>query len=755
MSNRSKLMNAKSLLVSILLSVILNLNVFSQNPINSGFEQIDFKIKKPIGWHSPLEKEISGFTVKIDSLTKYKGKYAVCIERDTSVLITELGKILFAIPSIYEGATIKLIGYIKTEGINPEGSAGLSINSVGTSGIIEENKVEAKKIAGINPWKKYSVELNLDDRVKKIQIGGWLKGTKGKAWFDELNVYIEGKELERTTIYKARLDSSYVDGSNLKIMKTDRKKVKHLQLLGQVWGFLKYHHPSIASGALNWDYQLFKFLPSYLKTTSSKSRDELLIGWINNLGLLASCETCKDEPDSVIKMKADIHWINGKDIGNELKEKILDVYKNRAQGKNYYASIALGIGNADFTNEDPYEQFIFPDDGLRLLALYRYWNIIQYFFPYRYVIDEDWNSILVEFIPKFISAKDKLEYRKAVVELIGKVNDTHANLWGRDSVWSNYKGKLIPPLQTKFIEDKLVVTNYYNDSLASKTGIYRGDIITAIDGIATSKLVNERLKFYPASNYPTQLRDLAKDMLRGNKRYTTIQLKRGQETITKTIKRFSLDSIDTRLDKSYSLPDSCYRFLSDDVGYINLGNIKSNLIPEMFKRFQSTKGIVIDIRNYPSEFVVFNLSNYILSASAPFVKFSVASINHPGLFSWGTTLSVGYDNKEHYKGKVVILVNEITQSQAEYTAMALRTSKNAVIMGSTTAGADGNVSVFYLPGKLRTMISGIGIYYPDGRETQRVGIIPDTTVNPTVAGIKERKDELLDKAIEYVREGKN
>jgi len=82
--------------------------------------------------------------------------------------------------------------------------------------------------------------------------------------------------------------------------------------------------------------------------------------------------------------------------------------------------------------------------------------------------------------------------------------------------------------------------------------------------------------------------------------------------------------------------------------------------------------------------------------------------------------------------------------------MAFRAVSNSKIVGSTTAGADGNVSVILLPGGLRTSISGIGVYYPDGTETQRVGIIPDIIVKPTIKGIKEGKDEVLDKALELI-----
>ncbi|MBN8571593.1 MAG: peptidase S41, partial [Ignavibacteria bacterium] len=100
--------------------------------------------------------------------------------------------------------------------------------------------------------------------------------------------------------------------------------------------------------------------------------------------------------------------------------------------------------------------------------------------------------------------------------------------------------------------------------------------------------------------------------------------------------------------------------------------------------------------------------------------------------------------------KIIIIVNEITQSSAEYHAMAWRTVPNAKVIGSTTAGADGNVSEIYLPGGIKTMISGIGVLTPDGKETQRVGIIPDIEVKLTIKGFKEGKDELLEKAVELI-----
>ena len=87
------------------------------------------------------------------------------------------------------------------------------------------------------------------------------------------------------------------------------------------------------------------------------------------------------------------------------------------------------------------------------------------------------------------------------------------------------------------------------------------------------------------------------------------------------------------------------------------------------------------------------------------------------------------------------------------TALNVRsqeTAPNVKCIGSQTSGADGNVSNIPLPGGYYVRMTGLGVFYPDGRETQRIGIVPDIEVNPTIEGIKNKKDEVLERAIEYI-----
>lgn len=98
------------------------------------------------------------------------------------------------------------------------------------------------------------------------------------------------------------------------------------------------------------------------------------------------------------------------------------------------------------------------------------------------------------------------------------------------------------------------------------------------------------------------------------------------------------------------------------------------------------------------------------------------------------------------------MVDENCQSQREFTAMCLQTGDNVTTIGSQTSGANGNVVIFNMVGGYKTQISGVGIFYPDGVESQRKRVKIDIVVNPTIEGIKNGKDEILDRAIKLALE---
>jgi C-terminal processing protease CtpA/Prc len=544
----------------------------------------------------------------------------------------------------------------------------------------------------------------------------------------------------------AQQDKEFDTSSRIEISNLSQQKIQDLELLGRVWGFLKYHHPAVTKGNYNWDYELFRILPKYLATADHYQRNALLISWIQSLGEIEKCKTCENIDDKAF-IKPDLKWMESH--GTELRDVLVNVYNNRSQGEQYYVEMVKGIKNPRFKNESSYARMKYLDDGFRLLTLYRYWNTVHYFFPSTYLTDKDWNTVLAGYIPKFVNAKTELEYEIVAIEMIGDVKDTHANLWGGADKINEWKGANYPPVNVCFIADKLVVIDYFNPELKEEVGLKIGDVITKINKVSVEQMIKDRANLYPASKHPTMLRNMALDFLRSNSKEIEIEFISDDSKVQiRQLRLFPKDSLNYyQLNKKTD--EQSYKMLDNNIGYVTFNSIKEKEVRKIKKEFKNTKGIIIDIRNYPTAFMPFTLGPYFVSSTTPFVKFTKGNINNPGEFAYTKPVKIPRYGRK-YKGKLIVLVNEITQSSAEYTAMAFRAGTNTTIIGSTTAGADGNISQIILPGGLGTVISGIGVYYPDGGQTQRIGIVPDIVVKPTLQGIREGRDELMEKAVEVI-----
>jgi C-terminal processing protease CtpA/Prc len=535
-------------------------------------------------------------------------------------------------------------------------------------------------------------------------------------------------------------DHEFDGGSKITFDTLSAAQIDNLTMLGKVWGFLKYHHPAITSGSRHWDYDLFRVLPGVLSTPNRNALNAALSKWVAGLGVVSPCAPCAVLRTETLHLSPDVQWIQDEArLGRELSGQLRAIHANRrAAGPQFYISLAPNIGFPVFSNEPAYP-VQHPDAGFQLLAVYRFWNIIEYWFPYRDVIGEDWDIALKEFIPRVATARTTEAYHRELIGLIARVHDTHANLWSALAARPPV-GPCQVPAKIRFIEDRPVVTQ-------AGSGLSAGDIITAIDGVPVTRLVEEWSPYYAASNVPTRLRDIASFMMRGACGDATIGLTRGSQALTVKATRAPVAA--PTGPPTHDLPGDTFRKLSDDVGYLKLSTIKAPEAAGFLKAAEGTKGIVIDIRNYPSTFVVFALGNLLVSEPTTFARFTQGDLSTPGAFHWGPSATL-MPAAPRYTGKVVILLDEISQSQSEYTAMAFRSSPNARIVGSTTAGADGNVSAIPLPGNVRSMISGIGVFYPDKRPTQRVGIIPDVVVRPSVAGVRDGRDEVLEAGIREI-----
>lgn len=722
------------------------------DPLNLDLENIAGPGQLPVGWQTGIRQDrtqlAAGYQVQPDGAVRQQGRYAMRIESGAGRLANTFGSVHLRLPTTYSGRTITLKGYLKTKNVQ-QGFAGLWMRLDGAEGTLQFNNMQETHLEGTLNWQQYTITLPLSSQVEQIYVGGILTGA-GTMWMDNLSITIDDQALALAKPFKAQTDTAFQKSSGITLNKLTSQQVENLTVLGQVWGFTKYYHPAVARGDYNWDKELFRVLPSVVASKNEAERSRILSTWLTSLGPVTT-PAVKSTSAKRVHQQPTLKWLtDNRLLSKELQQQLAYLREHPAQSDHYYISQGKA-GNVNFLHEEAYADMAYPDAGYRLLALFRYWNIVEYFFPYKYAIGEEWQPILTEFIPQFTNAPDALQYRLTALRLIERVHDTHANLWGKDKVLTDYWGIYTVPADLQFVDKKPVVTKLRQTTLTAPSLLQPGDIITSVDGVSVTDWMQQRASLFPASNEPTRLRNVAAMLLRGPSRTARLGIMRDGKASTVAAERVSITAMNSP-DKG-AAPDSSYRFLRPDVGYITLGQMRNKQLPAIMSAFQNTKGLVIDIRSYPSEFVVFTLSAYLLNKPTQFVKFSGPSLQQPGQFTLSEPLYVRPGKGQAYPGKVIILVNERTQSQGEYTTMALRTAPKATVVGSTTAGADGNVSYITLPGNLSTMISGLGVYYPDGRETQRIGIIPDVTVHPTLKGIREGRDELVEKALELIDKG--
>lgn len=685
-------------------------------------------------------------TVKADDQVAHTGRWSARLQRDEKSAGT-FSVMTRMLPVDFAGGTVELRAFLRLKDVS--GFAGLWLRQDADGEMLSLENMQSQQVKGTRDWAEYHIWLPLNPKAQKLYLGVLMEGA-GTLWADDLQLLIDDQPIAnaRPAPRQPALpgDHEFDAGSRVNITALTPMQVDNLATLARVWGFLKYHHPALTAGRRQWDYELFRVMPAVLGASTRAQADTAMVAWIDKLGPIPDCHECTKWATGDLSVKPKIEWIRDREtLGIGLSDRLQRAYENRTGGQ-FFVSQSARAGNPRFAHEPSYSTVKFPDAGYQLLALFRWWNIVQYWAPDRDVAGQLWPAILQEFIPKIALAQDKDAYQLVLFELIAKLNDTHANLWSFLQVRPPV-GACWLPAQVRWVENQAVVWRVTSPGDAENAGLKPGDVIEKMNGTAVTELFEKWQPYYADSNQAARMRDLTAFMTRGSCGPATLDVRRAGKALHLETVRLPSEGDTLRW---HDQPGATFRLLSKDVAYVKLSTVKAENVAGYFEGAKGTKGIVIDIRNYPSAFMPFAMGSILAVKPTKFVAFTHADLTNPGAFRFeaGPVIEPG---TRHYGGKVVVLVDEVSQSQAEYTAMALRAMPNTIVMGSTTAGADGDVSGISLPGGLHTMVSGLGVFNPDHRPTQRVGIIPDVVVRPTIIGITAGRDEVLERAVNLIQ----
>jgi len=401
-----------------------------------------------------------------------------------------------------------------------------------------------------------------------------------------------------------------------------------------------------------------------------------------------------------------------------------------------------------------YPAATYPPLGYRLLAGAKMWSLIHYFHAYKDLMPTSWDAALRTALGELAAAPDSAGYALAVARFYHHIQDGHGAISAPAVV--RYVGQGSLPVDVRFIENQPVVTRIFGAALGAKD-LHVGDVITEINGEKVAARIARLAAIQPASNEWTRLNYLRWRLLRAPVGAPIRIGLRGADHHERTV------TLTAQPGSQLTPPPdttAVFRLLPGNIGYADMGRLQTKDVPGMFAAFQATKAVIFDMRNYPNG-TAWAIAPYLTDrknvVGARFFRYAP---NEPDITT-GDTYQSGQKyffeqllppntGQPVYRGKTVMLIDERTQSQAEHSGLFFEAANGTEFIGSPTAGANGDVTSFAIPGGIRLSFSGHDVRHADGRQLQQVGLQPKILVRPTIRGIRRGQDEVLARALSYL-----
>jgi len=413
------------------------------------------------------------------------------------------------------------------------------------------------------------------------------------------------------------------------------------------------------------------------------------------------------------------------------------------KGKFIEITRKLGI---DFS-----EQFTIDDKSFLIGNIVNIWNILKYFYPYFDEIPEVkngsiskakyWENVLVESMIAIRTCKTEFEYEEILSKLIASLDDGH----GRLVTGHVIDNVCYPPFVTDWVEDKLVVSKLLDTNI---TGIKLGDVIDSIDGESSISKITFKEKFISAAtdNY-RRIRCLDEELFKG-KCLSKVNISVLSKHIEISRKLGAIDYYESGLDSR--------RFVTIDeiqtgIYYVNLLNITSIDLKNNLTKLSAAKGIIFDVRGYPKEDVTFilqHLTNDTLKSN----KFLVPVLTRPNSTRLDTAKGWILPPMEpKIYCRVIFLTDAHAISYAESFMGIVENYKLGLIFGENTAGTNGNVNNYVLPGSYNIMWTGMKVIKNDDSNLHGVGIIPTMKISKTIKSLKNGEDAVYLEALKFLK----
>jgi C-terminal processing protease CtpA/Prc len=593
----------------------------------------------------------------------------------------------------YQGKRVKLRAWVRTEvmGTGNQGRLWLRVDLPGGRMGFLDNMSDRPITS--SEWAAYEIEAAVADDAVAIAFGCFLLG-EGRVWADdfELLVLDEDGGWQPIEISNPGFEEGEKDG-------------KPREWLTPTPGY------------------------SYRVTSESPHSGDLAV-LIQNETLVLSGPLFDAHPE--------VHEVIEKEIGAGLSCRVplalnSDSVRTLSPASEYpLAPLLAALDAIDL------ETLTADDEAVRLGDVVIAWNVFQHFYPYFDVVDVDWDAELMSSLQAALSDENGEDFFYTLSRLVANVRDGHGNVFHPDY---SQRGRL--PFLVDWIEGRVLVT------FSRDAAVRRGDIIGQIDGIDAEQALRDSERYVSGSRQWRRYRALQAFGAGEAGTRADLLIERGGEILEVQIERRELQEplSEPRRDNIELLQEGIY--------YVNLSRAEMSEISERIEELAAARGVVFDLRGYPRG------NHGVISHLLESADTSAAWMQVPQVVYPDHDRPAGFDNRgwglpvlePHIGGKVVFLSDGRAISYAESFMSFIEHYKLAEIVGQPTAGTNGNVNPFTLPGGFRITWTGMKVVKHDGSQHHLIGILPTVLAERTIQGVIEGRDEFLERALEILNQG--
>ena len=403
------------------------------------------------------------------------------------------------------------------------------------------------------------------------------------------------------------------------------------------------------------------------------------------------------------------------------------------------------------------DHFQMEDLYVRLAGIVVSWNVFRHFYPYFAEAKSDWQGALTEALAAAFKDRTELDFLETLKQMTGRLNDGQAGAY----LSANYSRMYLPPINWAWVQGQLVITDIYdkttaeNDLEADVPGgdVRVGDVVVAVDGEKAGEALAKKERGISGATSGWKRFRALEELLRGkenSKIHLKIKRERPHVFYNETVTRSAFSPnyfgyVEKRKPQT--------REIAEGIFYLNLDLTPMAEIKRLMPQLQKARSIICDFRGSPKGSHL--LLPHLLKESDRAKLFRIPQVIYPD-YENVTYRNVGWllePLKPRLTAKMIFIVDNRTMDYGESILNYIRHHKLGTIVGQPTAGTGGRVHSFSLLGKYFIRWTAIKMVKHDGSPHHGIGIIPQVLVERTLKGVKEGRDELLEKALSMWAEG--